>query len=217
MLLTRSFYIMTIDEHYRLSQRSSNVLGPIRALEPWTFKQGFSLVIGLTDLGPHWPAVLEPRIGFQGLGSTSCSGPWAPEQRMCSIKSPKGVLVSLANTTCEITGFLILLKDPGVVHHGQLSSFWKSSCSTQIFFFSNQVALHITANPIHHKRTQHIKIDCHTERKVQAGIWLFHVFTQNQIADILSKAWFTVQCSFEQDGNIQLVHPIFRGRVRISI
>jgi hypothetical protein len=53
----------------------------------------------------------------------------------------------------------------------------------------NQATCHIIENLIYHKRTKHIKLDCHfiCEKLVEGIIKTDHVSSKDQRADILTK------------------------------
>lgn len=85
----------------------------------------------------------------------------------------------MALATCELLWLNQLLTDMKIRVH-----------KTAKLFCDNKSALHIATNPVFHERTKHIEIDCHTTRdQVKKGfLKLAHVSTENQHADILTKA-----------------------------
>ena len=85
----------------------------------------------------------------------------------------------MAVATCEIVWILYFLKDIGVNHEKEA-----------LLFCDSQAALHIGFNPVFHKRTKHIEIDCHVVRDkvLEKVIKLNHVRSNCQLADLLTKA-----------------------------
>jgi hypothetical protein len=86
---------------------------------------------------------------------------------------------ALASTCCELMWLTTLLHDFGIPHS-----------QVALLFCDSQSTIHIVANPVYHKRTKHIEIDCHLiHEKIQLGlVRTLHVTSQNQIADIFTKS-----------------------------
>jgi len=66
----------------------------------------------------------------------------------------------MASTTCELVWLKQLLKELKFEDVNQMT-----------LICDNQVALHISSNPVFHERTKHIEIDCHFIReKIMFGV-----------------------------------------------
>ncbi|KAL6321515.1 hypothetical protein AAG906_019695 [Vitis piasezkii] len=101
---------------------------------------------------------------------------------LISWKSNKQSIISCSST--EILWLLSLLHDLKIAHHGPT-----------VLYCDNQTIFHIVTSLVYHEGTKHIEIDCHTIReKIQAGILkTLHVTSENQLADILTKAFHPSQ------------------------
>lgn len=85
----------------------------------------------------------------------------------------------MASLTCELKWLKALLRSLGVDHP-----------SAMPLFCDSKSALHIAQNPVFHERTKHIEVDCHYVRDaIRDGVIVTnHVSTNDQLADILTKA-----------------------------
>ena len=86
---------------------------------------------------------------------------------------------AMATVTNELVWLLALLRPFDLDHNHPAS-----------LYCDSKAALYIAANPVFHKCTKHIEVDCHYIRsKIQDGvIKTFHVPTRHQIADFFTKA-----------------------------
>ncbi|KAL6344279.1 hypothetical protein AAG906_037847 [Vitis piasezkii] len=115
---------------------------------------------------------------FITLGTNPLS--WrTKKQTVVSRSSAKAKYCAMATTTCELVWLKTLLSNLMVLHPKYI-----------ILYCDNQVALHITLNPVFHEHTKHIEIDCHYVcEKFRSGLLMpIHISTQHQIVDIFTKA-----------------------------
>ncbi|CAA7015607.1 unnamed protein product [Microthlaspi erraticum] len=136
-------------------------------------------LIGFADA--DWGTCKETRRSVTGfcvyLGTSLIS--WkSKKQSVVSRNSTEAEYRSLAQATCEMIWLQQLLRDLHI-----------TVTSPAKLFCDNKSAIYLASNPVFHERTKHIEIDCHTVRdQVKAvRLKLFHVPSENQLADILTK------------------------------
>ncbi|GKD57455.1 gag/pol polyprotein, partial [Tanacetum coccineum] len=111
------------------------------------------------------------------LGSNLIS--WTSrKQRTISRSSTEAEYKAFADTVAELTWLQAPLNELGI-----------RSSSTPILWCDNLGATYLSANPIFHARTKHVKIDYHfvREKVAQGDLRVQHISTHDQIADIFTK------------------------------
>ncbi|XP_019100874.1 PREDICTED: uncharacterized protein LOC109132878 [Camelina sativa] len=100
------------------------------------------------------------------------------KQDVVSSSSTEAEYRSLAQTTKELLWFRQILRDLRITPVAQTK-----------LFCDNKSETYIASNDVFHERTKHVEIDCHTTRdQVKSGfLRLFHLSSENQLADILTK------------------------------
>ena len=90
----------------------------------------------------------------------------------------------MASVVCELMWMVPLLKNFKVEHSKEA-----------LLFCDSKAAIHIAANHVYRERTKHIELDCHLVReKIQDRlVRTLHVTSQNQLADIMTKALGSIQ------------------------
>ena len=104
---------------------------------------------------------------------------WSKKQSIVSRSSAKAEYRAMASTTYELTWILHLLQDLHAKHD-----------KPALMYCDNQVALHIAANPVFHKRSKHIEVDYHVVRNkiLDGALKTFYVSTKDQLANVFTKA-----------------------------
>ncbi|KAL2235782.1 UNVERIFIED_CONTAM: Retrovirus-related Pol polyprotein from transposon RE2 [Sesamum indicum] len=129
-----------------------------------------------------WGGCLQTRKSLTGfcvfLGETPIS--WKTKKQVTVSRSTaEAEYRSLASTVCELVWINYMLQE------------FEIEAGLPIpLFCDNKGAIHITANPVFHKRTKHLDIDCHIVReKFKQGLVLpTHVKATDQVADIFTKS-----------------------------
>ena len=100
-----------------------------------------------------WFAFSDSRKSLTGycvLLSSSLISSKTKKQTAISRSSVEAEYRSMGSTICELQWILYILKD-----------FQISPPLPILLLCDNKAAIHITANPVFHERTKHLKIDCH--------------------------------------------------------
>jgi hypothetical protein len=111
-----------------------------------------------------------------GSGAISWS---SKKQPTVALSSTKAEYIGAIIVACEVVWLLKLLSDLGQLVHAHV-----------VIYCDNISSILLANNPVYHARTKHIEVHYHFIRKkvIAKEIDLIHVSTENQVADIFTKA-----------------------------
>jgi hypothetical protein len=101
------------------------------------------------------------------------------KQPTVSRSSTEAEYRALANCTADLSWVRMVLQDLGVF-----------LCHPPTIWCDNLSALALATNPVFHARTKHVEVDYHfiREKVTNKDIQLHHISTEDQLADLLTKA-----------------------------
>ena len=107
------------------------------------------------------------------------------KQSVVARSSAEAEYRAMALATCELIWLKQLLKE---LKFGEVTQ--------MTLICDNQVALHISSNPVFHERTKHIEIDCHFIREniISGDIKTEFVNSNNQLADMICMHQLEGEC-----------------------
>ena len=144
------------------------------------FPLGISLPLGFSDA--DWAGCADTRRFITGwcmfLGDD-----------LISWKSKKQARVSKSSTESEYQAISSACSEI-VWLRGLLGKLGVRQLTLTPLHADNTSAIQIAANPVFHKRTKHIEVDCHSIREAFTllEITLPHISTKHQIANVFTKA-----------------------------
>ena len=179
---------------YTSAPKNSHLQAAIKVLHYLKGTVGYGLFYSIeSDLvlqaftDADWASCLDSRRSTSGycmfLGQALIS--WkSKKQQTVSHSSAESEYRAMEFGSREVIWLRNLLADLQAPQHGPVA-----------FFCDSTAAIHIATNPVFHERTKHIELDCHQvrERVLLGFIKLLHVRTNNQVADIFTKALFSPQ------------------------